>query len=129
MNIRITQLLLATTIGAAMAVSAQTKSPNPLPDPSPANAAAASPGGASSTTQDRMPAIRDQEAMRLCANAAAADREACIAREKARLASDKPMKSTSPMDGMSGSKASGQTSGMSGNGSTGGNTTQGAGTK
>ncbi len=79
-------------------------------------------GAATSSPQDRMPANRDEEAIKACANAPASDREACIAREKARNNGTKsPMSSGSSTTtpGTSSSSGGGQSSGTSSGSSTG----------
>ena len=98
MNTLWKQALIAAALGMAVTASAQytsppASSPGATPDPSPMTKPAT---GAPTSSQDRMPASRDQEAIKACANAPASEREACIAREKAHTTGTKsPMSSGS----------------------------------
>ncbi len=99
MNTLWKQALIAAALGTAVTAGAQytsppASSPGATPDPSPMTKPAT--GAATSSPQDRMPANRDQEATKACANTPASEREACIAREKARNPDTKsPMSSGS----------------------------------
>jgi hypothetical protein len=126
MNTLWKQALIAAALGTAVTAGAQytsppASSPGATPDPSPMTKPAT--GAATSSPQDRMPANRDQEAMKACANTPASEREACIAREKARNNGTKsPMSSGSSTTtpGTSSSSGGGQSSGTSSGSSTGG---------
>jgi hypothetical protein len=101
MNTLWKQALIAAALGTAVTASAQytspaASSPGATPDPSPMNKSAT--GTTPSTEQNRIPANRDQDAMKACANMPAAERDACIAREKAQhMGSKSPMSSGSSM--------------------------------
>lgn len=121
MNTLWKQALIAAALGMAVTASAQYTSPpasapGATPDPSPMTKPAT--GADTSSPQDRVPANRDQEAMKACANAPASEREACIAREKAKSPMSSGSSTTTP--GTSSSSGGGQSSGTSSSSGTGG---------
>jgi len=125
MNTLWKQALIAAALGTAVTAGAQytsppASSPGATPDPSPMTKPAA---GAPASSEDRMPANRDQEAIKACANTPSSEREACIAREKARHHDTKsPMSSGSSTmtPGTSSNAGGGQSPGTSSGSNTGG---------
>lgn len=131
MKILFKQALIAAALATAMSAFAQAPSSQSVQ--SGANASPPPPISPNSTTPGdaRVPANRDNDAVKACANVAASDKEACIARENARLGTGKTMGGTKgggndsgPAQGSSsGSTNGGGTSGATGSnsGTTGGN--------
>jgi hypothetical protein len=135
-------LVFVMAFGMAIAASAQSAEPSGaavpvIPDPNPAimpsgnatppatqasgNAAAPAPqpsrnAGASASQQDRVPANRQDDAVRACSDVPAADVEGCIARENARK-QDVGTSANRTKDASKGSTSSGAGKSM---GSTGG---------
>jgi hypothetical protein len=91
MNTLLKQAMMVTLLGTAMAASAQYSSPGSTTSPS---------SGTAATEANRVPAQRDNDPIKACANASANEMEACIARENARRS-----------NAATGSKGGGQASG------------------
>jgi len=88
------QAMIAAALATAMSAVAQ--APSSQSAPSGSNAYPPPPISNKDTTSGdaRVPANRDSDAVKACANVAASDKEACIARENARLGTGKSMGGT-----------------------------------
>jgi hypothetical protein len=133
MKFHLKQLVFVTAFGTAIAAGAQSPEPSGttgttvpvIPDPNPAimpsggASTPANPGGASApmtpggastpaTQQDRVPTNRESDPIKACANVAAGDVDACIARESAKSGGNGTSKgSTSSSGKKTNQKASG----------------------
>lgn len=118
MNTSLKQAMIAAALATAMTAGAQT--PNSQTGSS--DKAAYPPPPISGTTagETRVPANRDSDAVKTCANVAASEKEACIARENARQGTGKNMGGTKGGGSDSGPAQGSSDAGATGAGATGG---------
>src|SRR4029450_6356944 len=116
-------ILKRAVIAAALAtaMSAVAQAPSSQSAPSGANATPPPPISNKDTTSGdaRVPANRDSDAVKACANVVASEKEACIARENARLGTGKTMGGTKGGGNDAAAAQGSSTGGTSGGGTTG----------